>query len=476
MTVRRPVPAGLRLVADPSLVRRDSGRVLVGGSPFRMMRLSEAGARMVDRWIDGAPVRTGAEATLARRLLDAGSMHPLVSPAADRDATVVTPVRDEPALTTLPTGGRPTIVVDDGSRPPIGPIDGVRVIRRDVSGGPSGARTDGLALARAEGAEFVAFVDADVTVDPEADPTGSDWIDRLLGHFDDPAVAAVAPRVVSAPGDTILAAYEETFSPLDLGNAPSLVAPGRRVSYVPTAALIVRVAAVDAVGGFDEALRYGEDVDLIWRLAAAGQTVRYDPSVEVQHRPRSSWSAWFRQRMSYGSAAAPLASRHGDAIAPSRAPVELYGTIAAAVVAPGALVAGAAAATVTAAQIRVRRALGEHHQPAAVNGAMAQAFGSTVAAIPRAWAPLALVAAAAGRRPRRRLAAMVVTAAAVEVLQRRPAVGPFRATMARLVDHLAYGVGVWQGVVRERSLTAVRPARSENGVRSTDASASIVTP
>jgi hypothetical protein len=71
---------------------------------------------------------------------------------------------------------------------------------------------------------------------------------------------------------------------------------------------------------------------------------------------------------------------------------------------------------------------------------------------------------------------MVVTAAAVEVLQRRPAVDPFRATTARLVDHLAYGVGVWQGVVRERSLTAVRPARSENGVRSTDASASTVTP
>ncbi|NDH96868.1 MAG: hypothetical protein EBZ17_05330 [Actinobacteria bacterium] len=140
------------------------------------------------------------------------------------------------------------------------------------------------------------------------------------------------------------------------------------------------------------------------------------------------------------------------------------------------LVAGAAAATVTAAQIRVRRALGEHHQPAAVNGAMAQAFGSTVAAIPRAWAPLALVAAAAGRRPRRRLAAMAMTAAAVEVLQRRPAVDPFRATTARLVDHLAYGVGVWQGIVRERSLTAVRPAHSEKGVRSTDASASTVTP
>jgi hypothetical protein len=35
---------------------------------------------------------------------------------------------------------------------------------------------------------------------------------------------------------------------------------------------------------------------------------------------------------------------------------------------------------------------------------------------------------------------------------------------------------VWQGIVHERSLTAVRPARGENGVRSTDASASTVTP
>ncbi|HBU02969.1 MAG TPA: mycofactocin system glycosyltransferase, partial [Acidimicrobiaceae bacterium] len=103
MSVRQPVPAGFRLVADPLLVRRDSGRVMVGGSPFRMMRLSEAGARAVDRWIDGAPIRAGVEATLARRLLDAGLMHPLVEPATDRDATVVTPVRDEPSLTTLPT-------------------------------------------------------------------------------------------------------------------------------------------------------------------------------------------------------------------------------------------------------------------------------------------------------------------------------------------------------------------------------------
>ncbi|MEO0493143.1 MAG: mycofactocin biosynthesis glycosyltransferase MftF [Actinomycetota bacterium] len=467
MSVRPPAPAGLRLVADPSLVRRDDGRVLVGGSPFRMMRLSDAGARVVDRWLDGARVRDGAEAALARRLLDAGSMHPAAAPAAARDATVVTPVKNDPAVADRPTGGRRTIVVDDGSTPPLAPIDGVHLLRRDVSGGPGVARTDGLAVARAAGAEFVAFVDADVVGDLE-------WIERLLGHFDDPAVAAAAPRVVSEPGDATLAAYEQAFSPLDLGGEPSLVAPGRRVSYVPTAALLVRVEAIDDVGGFDPALRYGEDVDLIWRLAATGHTVRYDPSVVVQHRPRASWTDWWRQRRSYGSAAAPLATRHGDAIAPTRAPLEVYGTVAAALVAPLPFVVGAAAGTVAAAQVRVRRALGEHHQPAAVNGAMAHAFGATVAAIPRAWMPIAAVAALAGPRPRRRLAAMIAAVAAVEVGQRRPAIDPIRATVIRVADHAAYGVGVWKGIVEERSFTAIRPARTEDGVRTTDTSASTV--
>ena len=98
MSDRPPAPAGLHLVADPSLVRRDGGRVLVGGSPFRLMRLSDAGARVVGRWLDGSPVRDGAEAALARRLLDAGSMHPAPDATPDRQATVVTPVKNDGAV------------------------------------------------------------------------------------------------------------------------------------------------------------------------------------------------------------------------------------------------------------------------------------------------------------------------------------------------------------------------------------------
>ena len=52
--------------------------------------------------------------------------------------------------------------------------------------------------------------------------------------------------------------------------------------YVSTEALWVRVAALDGLapdsatdtdGPFDVSLRYGEDVDLVWRLHAAGWRV-----------------------------------------------------------------------------------------------------------------------------------------------------------------------------------------------------------
>jgi cellulose synthase/poly-beta-1,6-N-acetylglucosamine synthase-like glycosyltransferase len=96
---------------------------------------------------------------------------------------------------------------------------------------------------------------------------------------------------------------------LDMGARPAEVGPGRRVAYVPSAALIVRRSAL---GRFDPELRYGEDVDLIWRLVDAGWRVRYDPRVVVMHDDGRRLVKRFR----YGTSAAPLAKRHPTRLAP----------------------------------------------------------------------------------------------------------------------------------------------------------------
>jgi hypothetical protein len=77
--------------------------------------------------------------------------------------------------------------------------------------------------------------------------------------------------------------------------------------YLPSAALIVRRAAEP---WFDPALRYGEDVDLIWRLEAAGWRFRYEPDVVVLHEERDR----IKRRFLYGTSAAALAKRHPEKI------------------------------------------------------------------------------------------------------------------------------------------------------------------
>jgi N-acetylglucosaminyl-diphospho-decaprenol L-rhamnosyltransferase len=65
----------------------------------------------------------------------------------------------------------------------------------------------------------------------------------------------------------------------------------RPVDWVSGAALWLRRAALDDVGGWDERyFMYFEDVDLCWRLRRAGWGVCYDPAGGVHHAQGASTS------------------------------------------------------------------------------------------------------------------------------------------------------------------------------------------
>ncbi|HEY0410671.1 MAG TPA: hypothetical protein VGE42_10440, partial [Candidatus Dormibacteraeota bacterium] len=71
------LPAGFGVALDQRLRRLEGGRVLIGGSPPRLMRLSDSGARAVDRLAAGAAVPPGGgTARLARHLVAVGMAHP----------------------------------------------------------------------------------------------------------------------------------------------------------------------------------------------------------------------------------------------------------------------------------------------------------------------------------------------------------------------------------------------------------------
>ena len=316
-------PAWLGLRPDARLVVADRGRLLVGGHPGRLLRLSPAGAAVLRGWTRGGPVGAApAAAALARRLLDAGIVHPVLPepPPADGPAvTVVIPTLDgiedlERCLAAVRAADPevPVVVVDDGSADAAAvrraaARSRARLLRHPARRGAAAARNAGLAVVETP---LVAFVDHDVVVPPG-------WLRRLRPHFADPGVAAVAPRVTAhRPGPGWLAAYEAVHSPLDLGARPGAVGPGRPIPYVPTATLLVRRAAVDRP--FDERLPIGEDVDLVWRLAAAGWTVRHVPEVEVAHRHRDTVLAFARRRRLYARSVGLLSRRHPGALPAAR--------------------------------------------------------------------------------------------------------------------------------------------------------------
>ncbi|MFD2091186.1 mycofactocin biosynthesis glycosyltransferase MftF [Blastococcus deserti] len=463
MTAAEPggrLPDGFAVRLDPRTRRRDGGAALLGGSPLRLLRLSARARDMLagDRLV----VRDATTAALAARLLDAGLAHPDLPPAlAVEDVTVVIPVRDRPAglgrlLAALradpATTGLPVVVVDDGSVVPVPVTAGVRVLRHGASRGPAAARNAGL---RAAATPFVAFLDSDCV-------PRQGWLQRLRPHLDDPRLALVAPRVVAldaaAPGWP--APYEAVAGALDMGPHPAPVRPGSAISYVPSAALLVRRSAVGP--GFDEALRVAEDVDLVWRLTAAGWRVRYEAGAAVAHEHPATTGEWLRRRAFYGTGAALLAARHGSLVSPLvLAPSS---ALAWALAVAGRRRGRAAAAGILAVDaVRLARRLGQPPPVPLAAGLVAHGSAASGRALARSvtrhhW-PLALAAAAASRRARRWVAGAMVADAVLAWWPHRARIGPLRFAAARRLEDLAYGAGLWTGAVREREPRALLPAR-----------------
>jgi hypothetical protein len=443
---RYMLPADFHL----TLTAHFEGRTLLGGEPFAVVELSARAAARIRAWTAGDPV--GADGALARALVRANLAQPVAPAGPLPDVSVVIPVRDRSIARLLAAlDADDVIVVDDASTTDAVREEaaGVRYVRRATQGGAAAARNDGLALARHE---LVACIDSDCLPLPG-------WLDPLVAHFADPELSAVAPRIVALESKVVrpeaeqvdargaardrgvttwlggaLREYERVRSPLDRGPDPARVIPYGRVPFVPGAALIVRREL-----RFDATLRGGEDVALVWRVPY----VRYEPASQVAHAHRTDLGAWLSRRAYYGRTAAGIAKRHpGKARPLNVSPWTTAAWAALAVRRPAAAAAILAAATALTARELQGRVEQPFRTAAQLAGLGSLRSGRVVAdALTRAWWPLSVVALA---HPRARLplAAAVATRTPLE-----------------LADDLAYGFGLWQGCLEQRTLDPLLPAR-----------------
>lgn len=165
------------------------------------------------------------------------------------------------------------IVVDDGSSDDTGAVaasSGARVLRHERNLGPGAARNTGVA---ATDQPWVAVLDSD-----------DEWLPHHLatlwplcaGHdlLAAPAISAATgesdPRLVGWPGR----------HSLRLNSPAQLLYPE---NPIPSTALLRR-SAIDQVGGYDEELRFGEDLDLYVRILEVGTGVVAPVVTSVYHR------------------------------------------------------------------------------------------------------------------------------------------------------------------------------------------------
>ncbi|MBS9534913.1 mycofactocin biosynthesis glycosyltransferase MftF [Mycobacterium sp. M1] len=462
------LPDGFAVQVDRRVRVLGSGSALLGGSPTRLLRLAPTAQQLLT---DGRlEVHDAVSAQLARTLLDATVAHPRpVGGPSHLDVTIVIPVRDNiSGLRRLVASlrGLRVVVVDDGSQVPVAEEDlsashccGVQVIRHPVSRGPAAARNTGLAACTTD---FVAFLDSDVV-------PRRGWLEALLGHFCDPTVALVAPRIVGLTGgDRMIARYESVRSSLDLGQSEAPVIPYGKVAYVPSAAIICRRSTLAELGGFDESLQSGEDVDLCWRLVDAGNRLRYEPIAIVAHDHRVQLGDWFSRKAFYGSSAAPLAARHPDKTAPMViSGWALLGWVLMTFCSPVSCLTSLVIAALTGRRV-AHSMRGPDTAPRDVAMVTLRGLASAglqlASAICRHYWPVALLAALVSPHCRRVVVLAAVSDGLVDWLQHtrctggdEQPIGLLAYLLLRRIDDLAYGLGLWGGVLREHDLTALRP-------------------
>jgi len=185
--------------------------------------------------------------------------------------------------------------------------------------------------------------------------------------------------------------------------------------------------------------------------------------MQVRHAEPQSWPVWLRRRFSYGTSAAALTRRHGESAAPLViSPAPAASVLAAVCGSPlmGALIAGATA-------LRLRRRLRAAAVPTAeaTRSALLAPLPAALGAAHWAgqlWWP-ALLVVARSRRRRTAMLCVMLAPPLVEFVRRRPPIDPIRWTVGVWADDVAYGLGVWTGCLRQRTLRPLFPRLTSPG-------------
>jgi GT2 family glycosyltransferase len=157
-----------------------------------------------------------------------------------------------------------------------------RLVVKETNSGPAGSRSLGCELGSAQ---YIVFVDSDVTLEP-------DWTEQQLRFFDQhPEAGMLCGKLLYAPIPAMLHTAYGVMNRFGVGwdgaigqPADSFTTPVRCV-WANTSAIAVRREMIDRMGAFDvELFGYHEDGDFGWRANLFGYSVISNPAAVATHQ------------------------------------------------------------------------------------------------------------------------------------------------------------------------------------------------
>jgi glycosyltransferase involved in cell wall biosynthesis len=198
------------------------------------------------------------------------------------------------------------IVIDDGSTD-----NTVRILKEFPEArvittkgvGPSRARN--MAMRQAKG-EFVAFTDADCTVD-------SRWLDSLMAGFSrDEIVGVGGKQCIPADETSFGQDIQALFKILGFMTDYSKKATKKiKTLHNPTCNAMYRKKTIMVAGGFLQDLWPGEDLELDYRLRKQRKLLVFNPDAIVYHYRPKTVKEFCKMMLNYGRAQAFLVKKYG---------------------------------------------------------------------------------------------------------------------------------------------------------------------
>ncbi len=336
--LKLPVPDG-RGGLETSSGYDGTGLLLRDGDrPLSFCLVPDSGGALTPEAVEQLAVSTGGENLLAERLRRAlldrsmGGGHPAPPTGTAPSVTVVVCTRNRPddlercldsiRVAVAEFAGQVDLLVvdnappDEATREVVARRPDVRYVREPVPG-LDVARNKAVSEARGR---WLAFVDDDVRVDRW-------WLQGLAAALEEhPDASALTGLVLPAQLETQAQIRFERGGGFGRGYTQrrwdGRQGPGGRLHPLGSGVfgagcnMAFEVSVLRRVGGFDEALDTGPplpgggDLDIFFKVLAAGHTLVYEPRMAVFHRHRRGMDELQRQYSSWGAGfAAYLAAR-----------------------------------------------------------------------------------------------------------------------------------------------------------------------